>query len=250
MERDDAAGETVGPRFFNLEPDGFAVIGGLNAAVEYVDPAVRRLLPELQGDLVTSPSETGRRVCDVFHQVLDTGVAALVRGLPATNGGSVDLMLKRVDADGGRRVLALARVREPEPEHVSAWLDGEPESPDEAKYIPIAVPASSVAAAAAAGARFQRVGPLQPDTEHAAGPVQRAPTATISGGGFDATLARIGLSLQAADDLEAGLEAALRDASVALGCSTASLMLRRNRTSVVAVTYGMPAEYQGHPPER
>ncbi len=197
--------------------------------------------------------------------MLDTGVAALVKGLPAIGGGSVDLMLKRIDADSGRRVLALAKV-------VPA---SESEAP-ETHGPPIAAPASTYNPSIGPETRFGRAGPSRVEPEAprrvvttqppfagippdivepprtprsreeslAAEPIERS-VATATRDSFQATLDRIGLALQSESDAEDGLDHALRDASVGLGCSTASLMLRRNRTSVVEVTYGMPAEYRG-----
>ena len=269
----DAAGDTAGPRFFNLEPDGFAVLGGLNAAVEYVDPAIRRLLPALHGELARSADQDSRRVSDVFHQVLETGVAALIRGLPATSGGSVDLMLKRIDADGGRKVLALARVHLPEPivtpgpgapaERPAMAPEAraeQPERPPPTTWEPppspeptdVPLPPSPVSDAHDHGAaRFERTGPLprmpsaDPEGILAAEPIEPGTGTATTRGSFGATLERVGLALQSCDEPEAGLDMALRDAAVALGSSTASIMLRRNRTSVVAFIYGMPPEYRG-----
>jgi GAF domain len=273
VERDDAADHTVGPRFFNLEPDGFAVLGGLNLAVEYVDPAVHMLLPEFEGDIALSSNENCRRVCEVAVQVLETGVSALVRGLPSVTGGTVDLMLKRIDADNGRRVLALARIIAPEPsEEVQGEAPSVPEGPSRFERVgplPVAeppVPPREPAMPPVVGPpvppQVAHAGPplapepvsipdeaprapLSREAVLAAEPVARAPVAVVTEGSFAAALEHIGVELQEAKDSERGLEQAVRDAAVALGCSTASLMLRRNRTSVVEVAYGMPAEYRG-----
>ena len=266
MERGDAAGNTVGPRFFNLEPDGFAVLGGLDLAVEYVDPAVRMLLPELEGDLARSSNENCRRVSEVAIQVLETGVAALVKGLPAASGGSVDLMLKRIDADAGRRVLALARIVPPEPsEELEREAPSVPEVPSRFERVgpppmpptptepavplvaePVVQPVTpAVAPEPSPVAEEPGRAPLSREAVLAAEPIARAPAAPSAEGSFAAALEHIGVELQVAEDNERGLERAVRDAAVALGCSTASLMLRRHRTSVVEVTYGMPGEYRG-----
>ena len=292
VERGDAADHTVGPRYFNLEPDGFAVFGGLNLSVEYVDPAIRTLLPELDGDIARSSNESCRRVSEVAVQVLETGVAALVKGLPAVTGGTVDLMLKRIDADNGRRVLALARIVPAEPgEEEAEWGVTEPAQPTSAtppqvgeRYrferigplpmaeppptpleasprptaeVPRAAPAEPTPTTAGATAATAETRPQQPaageptrapvsrEAVLAAEPITRTPAGEEAGSSFATTLEHVGVGLQVAHDTERGLEHALRDAAVALGCSTASLMLRRNRTSVVEVTYGMPADYRG-----
>jgi hypothetical protein len=269
VAKGDAADHTVGPRFFNLEPDGFAVLGGLDLSVEYVDPTIRGLLPELVGALARSPNENARRVSDVAIQVLDTGVSALVKGLPAVGGGSVDLMLKRIDAEAGRRVLVLARIVAPEPVeegHPGTPLPAEVPSrfervgpapfeerpappsttpvpgPEPSFAVPVGAPATEESTAAEG--EMGRV-PLSREAVLAAEPIARAPAAGPSDSSFVALLEQIGIGLQVAADTERGLEQAIRDAAVALGSSTASLMLRRNRTSVVEVIYGMPSEYRG-----
>ncbi len=286
MRWDDAAGDTVGPRYFNLEPDGFAVIGGGHQTVEYVDPGIRSLLPMLHGQLATSADESARRVAEVARQVLETGVAALVKGLTSTRGGSVDLMLKRIDAEGGRRVLALARIAEApaaepppaarplsepplsepppaaEPAAPPQFTRVGPAAPPETEPVPTVTHAATELrpepVAIAAGASPVVTPSIHPPSAHgpepvsgpeaffAAEPVAASPAPPVSGpGSFAAVAEQIGLSLQSTADVRDGLEVALRDAAVALGCSTASLMLRRNFTSVVEVTYGMDQVYQG-----
>jgi hypothetical protein len=224
-------------------------------------------------------------VCEVATQVLETGVSALVRGLPAVTGGSVDLMLKRIEAEGGRSVLALARIVAAEPaergepqeppalgmtsrfERVASAPAAEPLStplitppptfnppslPTDggtsavAAEPPVAAPvgAPRLPGPSAAEGEAGR-GALSREVVLAAEPIAREPSAAPTESSFEATLEHIGIELQVAADTERGLEKAIRHGAVALGSSTASLMLRRNRTSVVEVTYGMPSEYRG-----
>ena len=278
MQPGDAANHGIEPPFFDSEPDGFAVFGGPDLSAEYVDPAIRMLLPDITGDLARSEAEDSRRVAAVAAQVLETGIAALVRGLPAATGMTVDLMLKRIDAEGGRRVLALARivpsvsgaVSYPKPpptpagprfERVETAPTAEPPSmplvtppsqpppPPRAPAPPTGEPPVPVEVGAyssrsSAGADEASRAPLSREAVLAAEPISRTPAAAAPQS-LSATLEHIGIALQTSMDAEAGLDRALRDAAIALGSSTASVMLRRNRTSVVEITYGLPAEYRG-----
>ena len=278
MERGDAADHAGGPHVFNQEPDGFAVLGGVEMAVEYVDPALHLLLPELTGDLAHARTDSSRRVFEVAGQVLTTGVSALVKGLSANDGRTVDIMLKRIEAEEGSRVLAIARVREsepeaeaeprgqgpppryervgpvPTPEQTPPFAAGPTVSIPEAapEQVPARVPVETPQPAASESkAEVEAVLPsVQPSPSgvaaRAAGATELEPRAGAGAmTSLSAALEHIGLALQSAHDVEQGLEQAIQDAAVALGSSTASIMLRRNRTLVVEVTYRMPAEYRG-----
>jgi GAF domain-containing protein len=266
------ADHAVGPRFFNLEPDGFAVLGGINLTVEYVDPAIRSLIPNLEGDLSESGDDDCRRIFHVARQVLETGVAALVKGVPATDGSTVDLMLKRIDADQGRRVLALARViqagpptpaeageAEPPPrferigpapatEAAPPAAEAEAAVSEETAEVgeggpPRAVPSTAGPHAPSDGAH---AGAAPVETMLAAEPIARpAPVEATTASPMDEGIEQIGIDLQTSHDPEHGLVQALRDAALALGASTAAITLRRARTSVVEITYGMPSENVG-----
>ena len=83
------------------EPDGFAVLGGQDMTVEYVDPGMSALLPGVAGSVSRSSDEAGSQVFQVALRSRD-GVSALMKGLAAADGvRTTDLLLKRIESEGG-----------------------------------------------------------------------------------------------------------------------------------------------------